>query len=54
MSDCGFGVSPVNYPDPDPEVSNNSTQNTQILFVDVLKGRGRGGWLRYGPNHLYI
>ena len=21
MSDCRFGVSPVNYPDPDPEVS---------------------------------
>ena len=20
MSDCRFGVSPVNYPDPDPEV----------------------------------
>ena len=22
MSDCRFGVSPVNYPDPDPEVTN--------------------------------
>ena len=21
MSDCRFGVSPVNYPDPDPDVS---------------------------------
>ena len=23
MSDCRFGVSPVNYPDPDPEVLVN-------------------------------
>ena len=23
MSDCRFGVSPVNYPDPDPEESHN-------------------------------
>ena len=22
MSDCRFGVSPVNYPDPDPDVKN--------------------------------
>ena len=22
MSDCRFGVSPVNYPDPDPELAN--------------------------------
>ena len=24
MSDCRFGVSPVNYPDPDPELPNTS------------------------------
>ena len=23
MSDCRFGVSPVNYPDPDPEVNTS-------------------------------
>ena len=23
MSDCRFGVSPVNYPDPDPDRGNN-------------------------------
>ena len=28
MSDCRFGVSPVNYPDPDPEdKKNNRNQN---------------------------
>ena len=24
MNDCRFGVSPVNYPDPDPDVYNDS------------------------------
>ena len=31
MSDCRFGVSPVNYPDPDPEPSP--------VCVKVLHGR---------------
>ena len=26
MSDCRFGVSPVNYPDPDPAPSEDSDQ----------------------------
>ena len=25
MSDCRFGVSPVNYPDPDPDISSLPT-----------------------------
>ena len=24
MSDCRFGVSPVNYPDPDPDIGNGA------------------------------
>ena len=28
MSDCRFGVSPVNYPDPDPELS--------IIMIRIL------------------
>ena len=27
MSDCRFGVSPVNYPDPDPDLSSLGTQS---------------------------
>ena len=42
MSDCRFGVSPVNYPDPDPEGGNEGcyifqypheqTQSNRLLF----------------------
>ena len=31
MSDCRFGVSPVNYPDPDPELSKRSKYNENIF-----------------------
>ena len=31
MSDCRFGVSPVNYPDPDPHVSNICTKANRTL-----------------------
>ena len=27
MNDCRFGVSPVNYPDPDPDRVRNSEMN---------------------------
>ena len=30
MSDCRFGVSPVNYPDPDPD--ENESRFTEIEF----------------------
>ena len=33
MSDCRFGVSPVNYPDPDPDRHKTTG----------LRGRGGGG-----------
>ena len=33
MSDCRFGVSPVNYPDPDPET------------FKTLPGEGKKGWI---------
>ena len=41
MSDCRFGVSPVNYPDPDPDHTCNNTcaashwldQLASLLFV---------------------
>ena len=35
MSDCRFGVSPVNYPDPDPKRSTNrlNSGNFKILIA---------------------
>ena len=30
MSDCRFGVSPVNYPDPDPELLKDQTENSKV------------------------
>ena len=35
MSDCRFGVSPVNYPDPDPEVyleARNIALDFEVFF----------------------
>ena len=32
MSDCRFGVSPVNYPDPDPD-AHQSIMNMVIVFI---------------------
>ena len=34
MSDCRFGVSPVNYPDPDPDPVKH---NTLILFGQTVQ-----------------
>ena len=36
MSDCRFGVSPVNYPDPDPEpfFDNNTKPRSGNKFVN--------------------
>ena len=31
MSDCRFGVSPVNYPDPDPDVLGERTDQTALM-----------------------
>ena len=45
MSDCRFGVSPVNYPDPDPEVILGQAaikiQSPVNLFVFVF---GKATW----------
>ena len=35
MSDCRFGVSPVNYPDPDPHTSNMI--NNKITFSCIVR-----------------
>ena len=41
MSDCRFGVSPVNYPDPDPDPGPARDQinklGTKVLVLMVLK-----------------
>ena len=37
MSDCRFGVSPVNYPDPDPGGSESSLGAHAILLVFVMR-----------------
>ena len=35
MSDCRFGVSPVNYPDPDPDFQM-TLGNVQILIKGLV------------------
>ena len=43
MSDCRFGVSPVNYPDPSPTLKINIEQTAVILSLQervvVLAGK---------------
>ena len=39
MSDCRFGVSPVNYPDPDPEETSVFSENT-VIFILKFNQRG--------------
>ena len=36
MSDCRFGVSPVNYPDPDPDPDAPSYVKVTKLLISVL------------------
>ena len=36
MNDCRFGVSPVNYPDPDPEAKAESQDNKTHISVATL------------------
>ena len=31
MSDCHFGVSPVNYPDPDPHLSTEDMLKSEVI-----------------------
>ena len=35
VSDCRFGVSPVNYPDPDPELSHSEPESTYTKHIPV-------------------
>ena len=37
MSDCRFGVSPVNYPDPDPESLEPDISACTLLFLQYFK-----------------
>ena len=39
MSDCRFGVSPVNYPDPDPELSFILNYTDRIFVRDFPDSR---------------
>ena len=33
MSDCRFGVSPVNYPDPDPDPDSDFMKTYDVLLL---------------------
>ena len=58
MSDCRFGVSPVNYPDPDPDPDPDTTatafssRSFQTWVISALSrfGLGRFGLSRFGPG----
>ena len=39
MSDCRFGVSPVNYPDPDPGVGVGDIERDWLLLLIILYDR---------------
>ena len=39
MSDCRFGVSPVNYPDPDPENGTAGANLFRFEHPKMLKNR---------------
>ena len=43
MSDCRFGVSPVNYPDPDPE----------SMVITLLKSPGKIMCISHNMDHIY-
>ena len=57
MSDCRFGVSPVNYPDPDPDptglkMAGSSQQYTDLLPKGHPCGNRRTDRLRKNSFHL--
>ena len=35
MSDCRFGVSPVNYPDPDPDPASCQSMAHKAIYVNL-------------------
>ena len=37
MSDCRFGVSPVNYPDPDPDLHSELRHISHLIREDLCK-----------------
>ena len=45
MSDCRFGVSPVNYPDPDPDapglILNNFTARSNLVPCAIVWEKGK-------------
>ena len=57
MSDCRFGVSPVNYPDPDQltDISINHTSLT-YMYHDILFGVRKNFEIRtliqFGANNV--
>ena len=53
MSDCRFGVSPVNYPDPDPELAMTMEQRSCLIHCRphmLSKWRCRSQWWRFGKE----
>ena len=53
MSDCRFGVSPVNYPDPDPDPK---MPLTYVLYIcgNILLTKGHLGYKGGEGTHLKI
>ena len=48
MSDCRFGVSPVNYPDPDSLSSNCHPKDAKLLQEDLATLKEQQGmWQTY-------
>ena len=45
MSDCRYGVSPVNYPDPDPEDSGQNLEFCEFINTKTIIVFGCSKWL---------
>ena len=41
MSDCRFGVSPVNYPDPDPDPVDQLESDIVIFCISSMLQKGQ-------------
>ena len=50
MSDCRFGVSPVNYPDPDPDHTDKKNPHYCQIFFFIIKGNLSYNWFHNNKN----
>ena len=55
MSDCRFGVSPVNYPDPDPDqiAKAGVSQQNQVFLISVHLACHNRGWVVHVLPHMF-